>query len=87
MRLLAIIVGLILATALNGCGIAAKVRARDEMEQSKAAYKQCLVQHPQDPSQCETTRRVFETDMAVYRATSAGVRGGVTVDVNQTNSQ
>ena len=87
MGLLAITIGLIFAAALNGCGIAAKVRARDEMEQSKATYKQCLIQHPQDPSQCEAARRVFETDMAVYRATSAGVRQGVTVDVNQTNSQ
>jgi hypothetical protein len=83
MRILTVIVGLILATGLDGCGITAKVRARDEMEQSKAAYKQCLTQHPQDPSQCEGARRAFEADMAAYRATSSGIRQGVVVDVQQ----
>lgn len=80
MRTLSLVLGLILAPTLAGCGIAATVRAREDMEQSKSAYKQCLGQHSQDPSQCTALRQAFEADMAAYRATSSH---GAVVDIHE----
>jgi hypothetical protein len=58
-----IIVGA-LAVLLSGCGIAAKVTARNDMEASKVAYKACLAQHGQDVAACggcaRPTKRTFQ---------------------------
>jgi hypothetical protein len=70
-------------TALAGCGVAAKVNARQDMEASKVAYKAYLAQHPQDATACEGPRHAYEADLAAYRATSAGVRPGATITVEQ----
>jgi hypothetical protein len=72
-----------LAVLLSGCGIAAKVNARQDMEASKVAFKACLAQHPQDATPCEGPRHAYEADLAAYRATSAGVRPGPTITVEQ----
>ena len=81
-KLLAIILMIALAFT-NSCGIAAKVRARDDMEVSKAAYKRCLEQNPDDPSKCEALRRAYEADLKAYRETSRGIRPGYTISVDQ----
>jgi hypothetical protein len=81
MQIISLFLALILAASVTGCGIAAKMRARDDMEESKVAYKQCLRQHSQDLPQCEAFKRVFEADMATYRATSSGMRPGMVLDV------
>jgi hypothetical protein len=73
-RLLAVIISLGLLAFTHGCGMGDKVRARNAMEASQAAYERCLAQHPDDPSQCEAWRRAYE---AAYRAyQEAGTRGG-----------
>mgnify|MGYP001313214017 CR=1 FL=1 len=82
MRVSTVIIGLVSALILDGCGITAMVRARNDMEESKAAYKGCLLQHSQDPSKCEAVKQAFETDLAVYRATS-GVLTDQRIDINQ----
>jgi hypothetical protein len=66
--------------ALAGCGIVANVNARNEMEASKRA---CLVEHSQDVAACEATREEYEADLAAYRATSAGIRPGAAITVDQ----
>lgn len=74
------------ALALTGCGIAAKVDARNNMQQSLSAYKQCLAQHPDNAKQaCESAKLAYDADMRAYRATSAGIRGGQTIDINNTS--
>jgi hypothetical protein len=77
---------LIAPIALTGCGIAAKVEARHNMQSSLAAYRACLQQHSQAPEYCEGPRLAYEADMEAYRATSAGVMLGRndTINVNQT---
>ena len=77
-----IFVGLILAATLVGCAITAEMRAREDMEQSKAAYKQCLGQYSQDPNHCEALKRAYEADITAYRATS-GLRPGAVIDVQE----
>jgi hypothetical protein len=67
---------------LAGCGIAAKVHARDNMEASLAAYKGCLTQHPSDVSQCEGYRLAYQADLQAYRATAAGIQPGTNSTLN-----
>ncbi len=81
-QLLAIILIVIIAFS-NSCGIAAKVRARNDMEDSKAAYKRCLQQNPDDPSKCEALKRAFEADLKAYRETKKGVGPGHTISIDQ----
>ena len=64
--LLSIILGIALAFA-SSCGTTEKVRARKDMENSKAAYEKCLQQYPDDPSPCEALRRAYEADVETYR--------------------
>lgn len=71
-----------LAVMLNGCGVVAKVNARQDMEASKVSYKACLLQHPQDYiGSCEAARISYEVDAGAYRSMSAGIRPGYVVDV------
>lgn len=83
LKLISFVILIISVTFANGCGIAAKVRARDDMEASKAAYKRCLEQNPNDPSKCEGLKRAFEADLKAYRETSKGIRPGYTISVDQ----
>jgi hypothetical protein len=73
---------LILVVALAfaaGCGTTGKARAREDMENSKAAYERCLQQNLDDPSKCEIFKRAYEADRETYRqagqATSPSVTG------------
>jgi hypothetical protein len=83
------IVVILFSLVLSGCGIAAKIDARKDMEQSKATYKDCLAQNSSKPSNCESARLAFEADMKTYRATSAGIQPGYnnTLNVTTTNDQ
>jgi hypothetical protein len=63
-----------LAVLLSGCGIAAKVNARQDMAASKVAYKACLAQHGPDVAACDGPRRAYEADLAAFQATSAAIR-------------
>jgi|GEM_PF-2431896 hypothetical protein len=80
---------LVLVVSLAGCGIAAKVSARNDMEQSKAAYKNCLAGNLQTPSNCEGYRLSYEADMKAYRAMSAGTQPGYnnTLTINHSNDE
>ncbi len=63
---------------LSGCALAARDRARNDLEQSKAAYKECLQQHPDDASACEVLQKIYEADLQALRALSR--RGTVTIE-------
>jgi hypothetical protein len=66
-----IILGMV-ALLLAGCGEFAKQGARSVMKESKAAYKTCLEQHPDDASACEMLKNIYETDLEGYRSLIAG---------------
>lgn len=61
------------------CGIAAKVNARNDLEQSKAAYKECLSQHVNETNQCAGQREANQTDLQTYETMSRGIRPGPSV--------
>jgi hypothetical protein len=52
----------------SGCGIAANIRARNDVENSKAEYKDCLKQHPDDLSKCDALKQAYETDFEYWRS-------------------
>ena len=60
MKFSAAIVVCAVAASLAGCGVVAKVNARNEMTQSEATYKACLAQHPQDIRPCDGARLAYE---------------------------
>lgn len=51
-KLWLIIILMVIIAFSYSCGIAAKVRARNDMENSKAVYKKCLEQNADDLSKC-----------------------------------
>ena len=65
-RLTVIMLVLALAFA-NGCETTAKAKARQDLENSQAAYERCLQQNLGDPSQCEIFKRRYEADLEAYR--------------------
>jgi hypothetical protein len=65
-RSVSVILLVVLAFA-NSCGLADKAKARDDMENSRAAYEKCLQQYPEDPSKCEALKRAYEADFETYR--------------------
>ena len=60
---------ILLGALVTGCGIVAKVQAREDMQASKARYKACLEQNPQTPANCESARLLYEADLRAYIAT------------------
>jgi hypothetical protein len=72
--------------SLSGCGIEAKINARNDMQQSKLNYKNCLANNPSDPKACESTRLAYETDIRAYKTLSAGMQPGLNNSLNLTTS-
>jgi hypothetical protein len=72
--------------ALSGCGIEAKIDARNDMQQSKLNYKNCLANNPSNPQACESTRLAYEADIRAYRTMSAGIQPGLNNTLNVTTS-
>jgi hypothetical protein len=73
MRILGIVA---LCAALGGCGIAARVDARNDYQTSAANYKACLSANPSAPQSCESYRLIMETDERKYNDLSAGLNPG-----------
>jgi hypothetical protein len=69
-----VLVVIIIAGGLGGCGLAAKVEARQDYRSSVAAYKECLATHA--PNQCEGLRLAMEADERQYNNLSAGITPG-----------
>jgi N-acetyl-beta-hexosaminidase len=80
-----LILAMVICTSLIGCGIAAKVNARNDMEQSRDAYKACLAQNANNIHACDAAAAAYNADLRAYEATSAGIHNGPTVyNVNPT---
>ena len=74
---------IVVSLIVSGCAVAAKVRAREDMEMSKTAYKKCLELHPDDLSKCEALRMAYEADLKAYRATSDAMKESGTVTIEK----
>jgi hypothetical protein len=64
------------ALPLAGCGIAAKVDARQDYQASEAQYEACLTANPAAPQNCEGLRLAMEADERRYSNLSAGINPG-----------
>jgi hypothetical protein len=67
---------LLLPLLLAGCGLAARVDARNDYQTSAANYKTCLTANPASPQNCEGLRLAMETDERKYNNFSAGLNPG-----------
>jgi hypothetical protein len=72
------------AFSLTGCGIAARVDARNDYQTSAANYKGCLATNPASPQNCEGLRLAMETDERKYNNLSAGLNPGSQQSTNVT---
>lgn len=63
-----------------GCALAAKIRARDDMEASKVDYKNCLRANSETPQKCDSLKAMYEADLKAYRQTTNAMRNGIVVD-------
>jgi hypothetical protein len=71
----------------SGCGIAAKVDARNEYQKSLATYKACLAAHADDAATaCQGQKLAMEADERAYNNFAAGINPGATRSYN-VNSQ
>jgi hypothetical protein len=61
---------------LSGCGLAAKVEARKDYQDSAEQYKACLTVNPATPQNCEGLRLAMETDERKFTNMSAGTNPG-----------
>jgi hypothetical protein len=64
------------AFSLAGCGIGARVDARNDYQASAADYKACLAANPASPQNYEGLRLAMETDERKYNNLSAGLNPG-----------
>ena len=70
--------------ALGGCGVSARVDARNDYQASAAQYKSCLASNPAIPQNCEGPRLAMETDERRYNNLSAGLNPGSQSSTNLT---
>jgi hypothetical protein len=75
---------LFLAVPLAGCGITAKIDARQDYQASEAQYKACLSANPASPQNCEGFRLAMEADERKYTNLSAGTVPGSQTSGNVT---
>lgn len=71
----------LVSTTASGCGVAAKVQARNDMMQAKSVYTQCLSENSSDPSKCAGLKEAYDADLQAYRAASNGLRSGSVLEV------
>jgi hypothetical protein len=63
-----------LTVTLSGCGIAAKIDARNDYRASVTAYMECLATHA--TKDCEGLRLAMEADERQHNAPAADTAGG-----------
>jgi hypothetical protein len=82
MRNIGILVAL--SVTLCGCGIAAKVQARQAYQLATANYDNCLEANQHDISACDADKQIMLSNQQEYNSFSAGIEnGGVrTLNVN-----
>jgi hypothetical protein len=62
-----------LAMLLSACALQAKMNELDQMNASKAAYKECLIANPGKVSACQAEQLSYEADLKAYEATAEGM--------------
>jgi hypothetical protein len=72
------VLGVAVFMTLAGCGVIAKIDARNDYQQSRAAYKQCLAENQSDPAACDARRLAMEADERAYNNFTAGIHFGGT---------
>lgn len=82
MRSITIIISF--TVTLAGCGIAAKIDARNDYRTSVTAYMECLATHA--PKDCEGLRLAMEADERQHNALAVEPAGGnTTANINIQN--
>lgn len=78
------LIAMSMASLLGGCGVAAKIEARNDYRTSADQYKSCLTANPAAPQNCEGLRLAMETDERKFNNLSAGTNPGSQTSHNVT---
>lgn len=78
------LITLSVASLLSGCGVAAKIEARNDYRTSADQYKACLTANAAAPQNCESLRLAMETDERKFNNLSAGTNPGSQTSHNVT---
>ncbi|WP_375309063.1 hypothetical protein WHZ77_17385 [Bradyrhizobium sp. A5] len=78
------LIALFAAGLLGGCGVAAKIEARNDYRTSADQYKACLTANSAAPQNCEGLRLAMETDERKFNNLSAGTNPGSQTSHNVT---
>lgn len=57
------LLGWVIVFLVSGCGF---VRAKQNLEESSANYKECLKANPTDTSKCAGLKEIYEVDRNAY---------------------
>jgi hypothetical protein len=76
---------LLVVLMLSGCGLAARMEARDDYKVSTAKYKECLGANSAAPQRCEGLRLAMEADERKFNAITASQGDGRTANINIQN--
>lgn len=79
MRIMLALIGL--CSLLAGCGVVARVDARNEYQASVANYKACLASNP--PQSCESRRLAMEVDERKFNNLNAAASDGTLTVINR----
>ncbi|MBH5372808.1 hypothetical protein [Bradyrhizobium glycinis] len=78
------LISMSVVSLLGGCGVAAKIEARNDYRTSADQYKACLAANPAAPQNCEGLRLAMETDERKFNNMSAGTNPGSQTSHNLT---
>lgn len=67
---------LMICLALGGCGLAAKIDAREGYQEATARYRSCLETNPANPRACEGLRMAMEAQEREFNAMSSSLTPG-----------
>jgi hypothetical protein len=73
MRIISVVVD---GLAVSGCGLSARVDARNDYQSSESNYKARLTANSASPRNCEGLRLAMEADERKYNNLSAGLNPG-----------
>lgn len=65
-RVFVIVSWALTALNLSACGIADHIKAREQMEKSEDAYRNCISENLNDPSKCDPLKAIYERDKVAF---------------------
>ena len=77
-----LIIPILLGLSLSGCGVAAKIQARNAYQKAVDNYNDCLIKNQIKTVKCNAYKQIMLTDEEEYNNFAAGIQYGGTSSLN-----